>query len=107
MVAASTSWDVVECLCVVTPSEMSARARFFEPLLWDEKMSSLGAFDGRGLGRDVCGLEDAEERREERVELKVRLEADTAGSFFLLPLISFIYGLYKDDLEAMIAPAVR
>ena len=72
---ASTAWEVEEWDWVVRPSEMSACARFLEPRLWVLKMSSLGVLERRGAGREEVDLED-EARRELRVLLKVRLEAE-------------------------------
>ena len=51
---------------------MSAKARFFVPLLWAVKMESLPLLEGRE--RPVVGVEEVgADRREESVEVKAML----------------------------------
>ena len=57
---------------------MSAKARFFVPLLWAVKMESLVLLEGRE--RPVVGVEEVgADRREERVEVKAMLLVGGAG----------------------------
>lgn len=59
-------------------SERSARARFWEPLLCDVKMESLGTLEGRDRPLVVLEIEGAA-RREDRVEVKARLVGVVVG----------------------------
>ena len=63
---------VVAWRCAVTPSDMSAAARFLAPRLCEVKMSSFVDLEGRGRAEDVAVfLLVVWERREVRWEAKV------------------------------------
>lgn len=53
---------------------MSAKARFWLPLLWAVKMEGLVDLEGRARPVVVVGVVVVEARREERVEVKAELE---------------------------------
>ena len=100
--------EVLECFCASSgSSEMSAKARFLRPLLWDVKIESRlfltwGPFEGRALEEAAVVA-----RREERDVAKARFEVLVLEEVDLLRGVDFEG--YRDDLDdiALVEAFVR